>query len=246
MSTITLTFGDQAENHVGMRKIGQLAPEGFTVDELVAVASRLGGEVHPLPCPVPATPAALLILRNGVNTIFQSATAADAMYQEHAALDYDKKVYMYGGVKNKHARWNLCFDDTAHEPDYEAKQGRIIAYDQVPWLNALRQYWPSVCGPKAADLKVESNFYYDITKCGIGFHGDSERRKVIGVRLGATLPLEFQWFAPEPVGPRIRFDLNHGDVYIMSEKAVGTDWKTRGANGPTLRHAAGAAKYLRL
>lgn len=36
--------------------------------------------------------------------------------------------------------------------------------------------------------------------------------------------------------------LNNGDIYIMSEKAVGTDWKKK--NTLTLRHAAGAPKYL--
>jgi len=39
--------------------------------------------------------------------------------------------------------------------------------------------------------------------------------------------------------------LNDGDLYIMSEKAVGTDWM-RNKSGYTLRHAAGAKKYLKL
>ena len=49
-------------------------------------------------------------------------------------------------------------------------------------------------GPKATHLKGEANYYYDIAKCGIGYHGDSERRKVVAVRLGAALPLYFQWY----------------------------------------------------
>ena len=40
----------------------------------------------------------------------------------------------------------------------------------------------------------EGNYYYDIKKCGIGFHGDAERRKVVGIRLGDSIPLHFQWF----------------------------------------------------
>jgi len=32
--TITITFGDQAENHVGMQKIGQKAESGFTIDDI--------------------------------------------------------------------------------------------------------------------------------------------------------------------------------------------------------------------
>jgi len=36
-------------------------------------------------------------------------------------------------------------------------------------------------------------------------------------------------------------ELRGGDIYIMSEKAVGTDWKKK--NVPTLRHSAGSPKY---
>jgi hypothetical protein len=32
MSSITITFGDQAENHVGMQVIGKAADKGFTID----------------------------------------------------------------------------------------------------------------------------------------------------------------------------------------------------------------------
>jgi len=32
--TFTITFGDQAENHVGMQKIGQLSQTGFTLEDL--------------------------------------------------------------------------------------------------------------------------------------------------------------------------------------------------------------------
>ena len=38
--------------------------------------------------------------------------------------------------------------------------------------------------------------------------------------------------------------LNHGDIYIMSEKSVGNDWKRRKI--PTLRHAAGFASVLKI
>ena len=33
-ATITITFGDQAENHAGMQTIGQIAPNGFSIIEL--------------------------------------------------------------------------------------------------------------------------------------------------------------------------------------------------------------------
>ena len=86
------------------------------------------------------------------------------------------------------------------------------------------------------------NYYYNIDECGIGFHGDTERKIVICARLGATIPIHFQWFhRHKPIGSRKIFTPNHGDIYIMSEKAVGNDW--RKSSLYTLRHAAGSTKY---
>jgi hypothetical protein len=86
---------------------------------------------------------------------------------------------MRGAVKNKIARHNLCYDDTSQQPDYENKCGTIISYQQVPWLKAFHSSLPNWCGHKAEKLKTEGNLYYDGTKCGIGYHGDSERKKLL-------------------------------------------------------------------
>jgi hypothetical protein len=84
--------------------------------------------------------------------------------------------------------------------------------------------------------------YYDVSKCGIGFHGDAERRKVIAIRLGESMPLHYQWFQnSKPVGQRIELQINNGDLYIMSDKAVGFDWLKK--KQLTLRHAAGCKIY---
>ena len=91
-------------------------------------------------------------------------------------------------------------------------------------------------------LKGEANYYYDISLCGIGFHGDGERRKVFAVRMGETMPLYFKWFQnSQPIGEPIELVLNDGDMYIMSEKAVGFDWLKKKI--ATLRHSTGCAKF---
>jgi alkylated DNA repair dioxygenase AlkB len=52
------------------------------------------------------------------------------------------------------------------------------------------------------------------------------------------MPLQYQWFLRgKPTGEPTRLELQHGDLYIMSEKATGNDWKKRVI--PTLRHVAG-------
>jgi hypothetical protein len=255
---VTLTFGDMAENHVGMEQIGTMVAEGqgFHLADLQSIQAKMealgcrcelialsSGE-HSLD-PLPA--AYVLVMRKGVDALLSTVDLKQIdLFREQEALDYDKKAVMYGRVVNKHARWNLCFDEKSRAPDYEAGKGRIIGYSEVPYMNALKGQIETVMGPKACGLKVESNYYFDTTKCGIGFHGDGERRKVIGVRIGySSMPMYWQWYQNgEPLGEQIVVPMNPGDVYIMSEKTVGTDWKKKTI--PTLRHATGCAKFTTL
>lgn len=194
---VTLTLGDQAENHAGMEKLGELVKEGegFTLEDLRAMKRKFKGigvacdlfslALCEVECRVELTSppdAYVLVIRGGVTALLQqgSGYTQSDMFKEHIGLNVDKQAWMRGRVVNKHARWNLCFDDESREPDYEHKRGRIVGYDEIPvtkqLLSGLSQYF----GPKSTGLKGEGNYYYDTTKCGIGFHGDSERRKVIG------------------------------------------------------------------
>lgn len=251
-ATITLTFGDQAENHVGMEQLGEMVKEGegfqyqdlvdiyhtFTEKGVNAELYHLHDELDAVSEDIKPAPAYLLVLRKATEA-FEEDTAT--LWKEQAALPVDKKAFMYGRVVNKHARWNLCFDDEPHDPDYSNGKGRVVGYDQVPHLRHIIQQFPYMFGAKGSNLKGEGNYYYNTT-CGIGFHGDSERRKVIALRLGATMSLYYQWYHHgQPIGPRIQIQLHDGDMYVMSEKAVGTDWKKKTVC--TLRHAAGADKF---
>ena len=254
-STFTLTFGDQAENHVGMQKIGQLASKGFALSdlerareyflkagiecELVNLARNVVLESDEK---LPEFPEAhVLIARGGLRAFVDP----DSFYQEQDRLEKDSKAFMYGRVVNKHARHNLCFSEKSQEPDYSSGKGRIVAFDQVPLLSKVRDGLGEALGDIGKNLSVEGNYYYDPSKCGIGWHGDSERRKVVGVRVGKTLPLCYAWFYEgERISEPKVFSLHHGDIYVMSEKATGQDWKKKLV--PTLRHAAGAEKYTKV
>lgn len=248
LQTITITFGDQAENHAGMQKIGKLADSGFSLQDLLSAKAnfeRYGCECFILNLNSfnqgQGEPAYILVIRKAVNAMLASANA-DAMYVEQSNLRPDTKALMRGRVVNKHARHNLCFDTQAQEPDYERGKGRIVAYSQVPLLSEIQTKLPEFFGAKAMNLLGEGNYYFNPLQCGIGFHGDSERKRVIALRLGVSMPLHYQWFHRfKPVGERAIIELQHGDMYMMSEKAVGTDWKR--SSILTLRHAAGCEKY---
>ena len=80
---------------------------------------------------------------------------------------------MYGRVVNKYARHNLCFDNEEKQPDYESGKGRVVAWTNVPLLKEFRNKMDAFLPKDSSDLAGEGNYYYDVNKCGIGFHGDA-------------------------------------------------------------------------
>ena len=252
-ATITITFGDQAENHVGMEKLGNgLAEKGFTVEELKEIKKNLEKNFE-IECElidlnvglkdtdIKGENACILIVRNGVNLFLNEKFSLEQINKELVDLDWDSKAKMYGRIVQKHARHNLCFADYSQEPNYEIGKGRIVCYSDLPCLSLIRDKIGEL-NNKAKNLFAEGNLYYDVRNCGIGYHGDAERKIVVALRLGMSMPLHYQWFCGgSPVGTKIELILNNGDLYIMSEKATGFDWKKKKI--PTLRHAAGCPKY---
>jgi alkylated DNA repair dioxygenase AlkB len=251
--TITITFGDVAENHIHNQQIGQLADCGFTIEDLEAAKLRF--EEAGCACElvslnqnigIPTEPASVLVIRGAVNKFLENSNANSTnLFVQLRDLDWDTKALMYGRVVNKHARSNLCFNDEAQEPNYAQGMGRIIPYNSVNLLKIVRDSLAGYIGDKAVDLKAEGNYYRDVTVNGISYHSDLERSKVVAIRLGTSIPIYFNWFyKSEPKGQRMSIDLHHGDMYIMSEKAVGTDGRKKTI--PILRHSTGAAKYTNL
>ena len=246
MSTITITFSECSENHVGMQKIGNLLPvgSGISVYDLEQLEANIPGSVlHRLNYMPEHEPAAVLIIRNGVSLLGLDDVA---IYDEHYNLPKDSTYFerKTKRVQNKNARWNLCFADNYQPPDIANGKGTVFAFSQLPQTFALKQGLINLLGPGIMGnvTTAEANYYYDVNKCGIGFHGDSERRKVIGVRLGYPMKLCYRWYHRyQPDSNTFTFVLNSGDIYLMSEKAVGTDWKK--SSIWTLRHSAGCDKY---
>lgn len=256
MSCVTITFGDQAENHKGMQIIGNAADKGFSINDLKLAKEKfesVGAKCELIDLKIlldenirdKVDDASVLVVKNGINCMLKkSKSNKEKLFEELVNLNWDKKAFMYGRVVNKHARYNLCFDDVSQEPDYEQGKGRIIAWNSVPLLEKIKKSLKKFING-ADDLAGEGNYYWNVNKTGIGMHGDSERLKVIGLRLGSKMPLYYQWFLnSSPDGTKLKIDLDGGDIYIMSEKTVGTDWKKKSIY--TLRHAAGCDKYTNI
>ena len=256
LEAYTVTFGDRAENNAGMQMIGTAAAHGVTVASLHQIAQSLTGKgmackvvsLAPLLQDHTEIPdAAILVMPGGVNALLADPTAQATLLAELQSMPKDTTTKSYGKVRNKHARHNNTMGDFRQEPDIANGKGTVVQLSEYPTTDKLRGI---VSGMVDAPLVGELNHYFDSTTCGIGFNGDSERKLVVGVRVGPGadgMPLKFQWYKDgAPVGQEARIELNAGDIYIMSEKAVGFDWKKKKIL--TLRHAAGkdSCKYSRV
>ena len=232
--------------------------------------NKLGGVVFN--CGAPENEARVLILRDYIANWHGGHGNDIEIYKEIAPIRWDaeyldpnkyrteikdgKEVKVRGKRMNKRARTNLCFvADREQEPAVYEGKGTIYDLKKMKFLNAAVERLRDdiakgliAIGSKTKVVinVVEGNRYYDLKKTGIGFHGDTERVVVICLSIGCwNYPMRWHWFKDGmPVGKPIDIRLNSGDVYIMSEKAVGADWKLKSKY--TLRHAAGADKYRSL
>ena len=217
--------------------------------------------------------ARLLIVRNWAKNTLDKPDFQKKIYKECTNCEWDSKYLdpnkyttsivngqekrTRGRVMNKRARQNIMFiKGEKQQPSYIHGKGRIedlyerkVLYNGLESLKKQLREALNMCGSKSKVQihVVEGNRYYDLKKTGIGFHGDTERVVVICLTIGGggNFPMRFQWFKDKfPVGKPIDIYLNDGDLYIMSHKTVGSDWKK--SSRYTLRHAAGAPKYLSL
>jgi len=258
MQAFTVTFGDRAENEAGMEMIGKDAGTGASVDHLrrrMTELKKQGAIVHMydlcelLPNAMPADEAALLVVKNGVAHFLPEEKEAEArVLAELVRMPKDKTTLSYGQVRNKHARHNNTIGDFDQEPDIANGKGTVVNFKDYPLTNKLRHAM-TVFLDAPFPLVGELNHYFNASTCGIGWHGDLERRLVVGMRVGPGadgMPLRYQWFRQHrAVGMEAKIMLDSGDMYMMSEKAVGTDWKK--SSKLTLRHAAGkdSCSYVR-
>ena len=266
-----ITFGESAILHIGGNEYGNGRRDvGFTVQELMEISDNINrnysicsakvisiSSVLPDHLQTDKTNAAVLVIRNGAGLIQcdedkdnNYSFSADKLLAEQQTIEYDNKYFDTRRQKtlNKRARYNIVFsadkgDDIKHSDDY--RQCSVKSFMTMPYLSKFRDNLPKAFGEeKASNLEAEGNHYYE-DKSGIGFHGDSERKTVICLSLGKPSVLRYQWRLPnssEHTFTPVDINIGHGDVYLMSEKATGYDWRMR--SKVRVVHAAGAIKYI--
>ena len=253
--TITLTWGCQAENHVNMQKVGNgLSKNGFSNQDLMDVKNiferenyeckiyDLTNEINNFKEFHNIEDAKILVIKNGTNLF----TDSNKLFNKLKDLEWDKKYWdnRRQKVLNKHARYNLIFSDFNQKSDFENKRGTVYDIKEIKELNDIKDGLNYYFNESFKNLECEGNYYYNIKKCGIGYHGDTERKKVIGMRFGESCDLCYWWYYnSKRINNRVSIPLENGDLYIMNYKATGNDWKKKSIF--TLRHATGCEKYIK-
>ena len=257
-SVMTITFSECVENQLGMEQIGTICKNGFNLDDLDKAKyyfENLGCicEKHYLNDLLndnDAEDAYLLVIRNGVNKLFeneQNNSNKNDLFNELKNIKWDSKYWdtRRQKVLNKNARVNTCFSTFSQEADYKNKKGTIHNFNDLKLLNVIRNKFNEI-GDEFKNLNAEGNWYYNLDNCGIGMHGDAERLKVMGVRLGnQPMNLCYRWYQYskyKEIGKFFEIMLNPGDIYIMSEISTGNNWKKRKIK--TLRHCCGGDKWM--
>lgn len=169
----------------------------------------------------------------------------DKLYDEQLNLNVNTKGLFYGKVLNLKSRQYICIRKNSRIPDYENGISRHLSFEDTPLLNEIKTMLGDNIIPEFVDYDVENNYYSNAARCGLGFHGDTGRNKIMGIRMGQPFPLFFQWYVKrQSISPYIKLMFEHGDIYMMSDKATGHDWKV--TSDPYLKHAAGYEKYLKI
>lgn len=193
-----------------------------------------------------------LIIKDFINVILKkNGYTHNDLIKEVLKNKWDSKYFDVRRQKvlNKHARKNNVISTFSQKADYLQGKGSVHSFQKMPIMNILRDEFNNL-GDKFKNFPCsEGNLYEDggSKENGIGWHGDSERRRVLAMRLGFTkksMPFYYRWYYDSKnIGKTIEIPINNGDVMIMSEHAVGTNWKHRSLI--TLRHATGANKFIK-
>lgn len=257
---MTMTFSECVENQIGMEQIGNKSKSGFSLNDLNKAKEyfeKIGCECELVNLndlldsnDNGEEEAYLLLIRDGVNKIYSkdylNVYTNNDLYYELKNINWDDKYWdrRRSKVLNKNARVNMCVSNYSQEADYENKKGTVHNFKDLNLLNIIRTNLNSI-GDSFKDMNAEGNWYYNLLNCGIGMHGDAERKKVLGVRLGnKSMNLCYRWYQKGVcIGKFYEVMLNPGDMYIMSEKATGNDWKKRKIK--TLRHCCGGDGWMK-
>lgn len=123
-------------------------------------------------------------------------------------------------AKDKH---RILFNDLSNQykrsciPNYDLCS--IYNSNKIPSLMRIKNYLDSFLRFSSV---VEAYSYFNVSETYTSFHRDRDRRKLILMRLGVSLPVNFRWYhGTIKCSSTFSINLNHGDLLFMSDSVNG-------------------------
>lgn len=179
------------------------------------------------------------------------AAFCDALFQEMNQVKHDNRFFNARKQRIEYMRAYHFFGVKDESQDQNLDQGIHThhSFKDLPQLQRIRSAFDKMSDEfdiTTKGLYAEGNVYADIT-CGVRYHGEDEKAEspVIGIHIGEPKRITWRSFLHHRYfGKEISIQLNHGDVYFMSEHAVGAGWQRNSYKEVIFRHRCGSDYFF--
>ena len=136
----------------------------------------------------------ILIIRNGINNMLpnkkQEHPYSNLLFKEQDTLTLNTSIV---NKDNKcESKYNMIFGTQDQISQLNNNNNYIHKWNKIPLLEKFNNKLKHFLNKKIENLKVETNYYHDIEKCGLKYHGNTNNRNIqINLQLGASMNLDF-------------------------------------------------------
>lgn len=235
-TSIHLMFCDIASHGEGMQKIGTICDSGFTNEHLLKYYQNLNSDKvqlynikENLPTTLYKIPDCYVLVmkdffKDQANEFLQILLSNEASDGSNIiGVNWDMERVSGNNIVNNKLGYKLIFCDLINYWKYPfssyEKRGTIYNSRFMPGLYSFQSMLENQLGYLPI---IDATYYYDINECFTPLHQVKDRKKLVGLGLGATLPLQFRWFHGNvSCSDTVSIPIEHGDLYIISQGAAG-------------------------
>lgn len=231
LPAFNLIFSDTVNHGRGMQNFGMTSNSGFKNEDIIRMYSSLDpntAELHNIKNILPKTlyeipDAFILVMRQKLKD------NADEILPIFNNLLWDSQRLQNGKLVESKINNKLLFCDLNDlellPANFNEKYGTI---HNINRMDALMKLYKIIESNFSSNLYAEGIAFNDLNECYVPMGQEKDKKKIIGLHLGSSFPLNFRWYhKTEKVSDPYQINLNHGDLYIMSEMAAGLNKESK-------------------
>lgn len=235
-SSIHLMFCDIANHGDKMQNVGLICDSGFTNENLSLYQKNLGSDIATiynvkdcLPRTLMEIPDCYVLVikdyfEDYVDDLWETLMTNEASQgTKITGVNWDSTRIKDGKIINNNLGYKLIFTDLRGSWKYPFSpydnRGTVYNSNFLPSLSHIQTTLQAQLGYLPV---VDGTLYYNTDECFTPLHQVKDRKKLVGLGLGETVPLQFKWFHSNiPCSETMSIPIDHGDLYIISQAAAG-------------------------